>query len=131
MGATPGPHVCSVLPTAIHHRASSGKGTVTVEPPVICSVPGRRGAALLGSPHVAHATAQGLDGLKDRAEHAREGMGRGYGGTINLTRGGSYDPANSGSGGSRNDEDVGIFSFHHNSWNTSNTDGFRCIFVPM
>jgi hypothetical protein len=60
-----------------------------------------------------------------------QGMGRGYGGTINLTRGGSYDPSPSGSAGSKNDEDVGIFSFHHNSWNTSHTDGFRCIFVPM
>jgi hypothetical protein len=59
------------------------------------------------------------------------GMGRMYGGTGNLTRGGSFDPASRGSGGSLGPEDVGIYGANHNSWNTTAADGFRCVFVPM
>ncbi len=60
-----------------------------------------------------------------------QGMGRLYGGTGNLTRGGSYDHASSGAAGSRGFDDTGIYNGHHNSWNTGITDGFRCVFVPM
>ena len=59
------------------------------------------------------------------------GMGRVYGGGGNLTRGGSYAPSNPGSGGSKGHEDVGVFTTHHNSWNNTGSDGFRCVFVPM
>ncbi|MCA9492151.1 MAG: hypothetical protein KC621_19595 [Myxococcales bacterium] len=60
-----------------------------------------------------------------------QGVGRLYGGSGNLTRGGSFDPDGSGSGGSRHDLDVGVFAAHNNTWNTTSTEGFRCVFVPM
>ncbi len=59
------------------------------------------------------------------------GMGRVYGGQGNLTRGGSYSPSSVGSGGSKGTEDVGVFTVHHNSWNNTASEGFRCVFVPM
>lgn len=52
-----------------------------------------------------------------------QGMGRMYGGTGNLTRGGAYS--------STNIEATGIYQAHHNSWNPGPTYGFRCVFVPM
>lgn len=59
------------------------------------------------------------------------GIGRMYGGTGNLTRGGAFDAASSGSGGSAGTYDTGIYQANHNSWSTGATDGFRCVFVPM
>lgn len=52
-----------------------------------------------------------------------QGTGRLYGGTGNLTRGGSYDPQYAA--------DPGVFGGHHNTWWVGPTEGFRCVFVPM
>jgi hypothetical protein len=54
-----------------------------------------------------------------------------YGGSGNLTRGGSYDHDANGSAGSQGELDVGVFAAHHNTWSTGGTEGFRCVFVPM
>jgi hypothetical protein len=60
-----------------------------------------------------------------------QGTGRIYGGSGNLTRGGSYNPDSRGAGGSQGELDVGVFGAHHNTWSTGGTEGFRCVFVPM
>jgi hypothetical protein len=52
-----------------------------------------------------------------------QGTGRLYGGTGNLTRGGSYDPQYA--------TDPGVFGGHHNTWWVGSTEGFRCVYVPM
>ena len=50
-----------------------------------------------------------------------EGMGRMYGGSGNLTRGGSF----------KGSSHAGIFQAHHKTWSTGSSNGFRCVFVPM
>ena len=59
------------------------------------------------------------------------GMGMIYGGTGNLTRGGSYYHSNPGTGGSEGMLDTGIYNGNHNTWNTTDRVGFRCTFTPM
>lgn len=78
----------------------------------------------------------GFEGYRDAFAPAgpfteAHGLGRMYGGTGNLTRGGSFDAASAGSAGSAGWLDTGVFQAHRNTWNTTATVGFRCVFVPM
>lgn len=56
-----------------------------------------------------------------------QGVGRLYAGVGNLTRGGAW----SSSGDSSEGSNTGVFGGHHNSWDTTERSGFRCVFVPM
>jgi hypothetical protein len=59
------------------------------------------------------------------------GTGKIYGGSGNLTRGGSYNHTNPGTGGSDGILDTGVFQGNHNTWNVTTTEGFRCTYTPM
>ncbi|MDQ3036303.1 MAG: hypothetical protein M3Y87_28140 [Myxococcota bacterium] len=58
------------------------------------------------------------------------GMGRIYGGSSQLVRGGAFNGYSSGAAGSRGPHDVGIYAAFHNKSSFGSADGFRCVYAP-
>lgn len=59
-----------------------------------------------------------------------QGMGRMYGGTGKLYRGGASDGYSRGTAGSAGILDMGIYAAHHNAHSFSTNAGFRCVYQP-